>query len=70
MTRKLIRFLITLYAVLMFAGTLEADGSFKAARAGAGAIGLALLGMEFYAELIPYRPNRTYYRLVIARVEV
>ena len=67
MTRKLIRLLVMLYAVLLFAGTLEADGSFRAARAGAGAIGLALMGLEVYAELIPYRPNRTYYRIVIAR---
>ncbi len=68
--KRFIRLLVMLYAVLAFSGVLEADGSFRAARAGAGAIGLALLGMEVYAELIPYRPNRTYYRVIIARAEV
>lgn len=68
--KKWLRLLVMLYAVLTFSGALEADGSFRAARAGAGAIGLALLGLEFYAEFIPYRPNRTYYRVVIARTEV
>jgi len=65
--KKLFRLIVALYAVLIFSGSLEADGSFRAARAGAGAIGLALLGLEFYAELIPYRPNRTYYYVAIAR---
>ncbi len=56
--------------VTLSLGALVLDGAFKSARAGAGAVGVVVLGREVYAELIPYRPNRTYYRLMIARNEV
>ncbi len=67
MARKLFKLIVVVYALMAFSGFLEMDGSFRAARAGVGAMGLCLLGMELYAELVPYRPNRTYYRIVIAR---
>ncbi len=69
--KTLIRlFMAALAVVTLSSGALVLDGAFKSARAGAGAVGVVMLGREVFAELIPYRPNRTYYRLVIARSEV
>jgi hypothetical protein len=69
--KALIRLIMAAFAVVtLSSGALVLDGAFKSARAGAGAVGVVVLGREVYAELIPYRPNRTYYRLVIARSEV
>ncbi len=69
--KALIRLIMAAIAVVtLSSGALVLDGAFKSARAGAGAVGVVVLGREVYAELIPYRPNRTYYRLVIARSEV
>jgi hypothetical protein len=69
--KTLIRLIMAAFAVVtLSSGALVLDGAFKSARAGAGAVGVVVLGREVYAELIPYRPNRTYYRLVIARSEV
>ncbi len=66
-----VKFALAIFAVIALStGALVVDGSFKSVRAGAGALGVVVLGREVYAELIPYRPNRTYYRLVIARAEV
>ncbi len=49
-------------------GVLVLDGVFKSTTAGVGAVGVAVLGREVYVELVPNRPNRTYYRVIIARV--
>ncbi len=69
--KTLIRLIMAAFAVVsLSSGALVLDGAFKSARAGAGAVGVVVLGREVYAEFIPYRPNRTYYRLVIARSEV
>ncbi len=69
--KTLIRLIMAAFAVVtLSSGALVLDGAFKSAKAGAGAVGVVVLGREVYAELIPYRPNRTYYRLVIARSEV
>ncbi len=67
--KRLIWLLIMLYAILTFAGSLTVDGSFRSAGAGAGIMGLSLLGVDLYAEMIPFRSNRTYYRVVITRLE-
>ena len=65
------KFLIAIFAIVTLStGILTVDGSFKSQRAAGGALGVVVLGREVYAELIPYRPNRTYYRLVIFRAEV
>ncbi len=69
--KTLIRLIMAAFAVVtLSSGALVLDGAFRSAKAGAGAVGVVVLGREVYAELIPYRPNRTYYRLVIARSEV
>ena len=69
--KTLIRLIMAAFAVVtLSSGALVLDGAFKSAKAGAGAVGVVVLGREVYAELIPYRPNRTYYRLMIARSEV
>ena len=69
--KTLIRLIMAAFAVVtLSSGALVLDGAFKSAKAGAGAVGVVVLGREVYAELIPYRPNRTYFRLVIARSEV
>ena len=69
--KALIRLIMAAFAVVtLSSGALVLDGAFKSTRAGAGAVGVVVLGREVDAELIPYRPNRTYYRLVIARSEV
>ena len=69
--KTLIRLFMAVFAIVtLSSGALVLDGAFKSAKAGAGAVGVVVLGREVYAELIPYRPNRTYYRLVIARSEV
>ncbi len=69
--KTLTRLVLAICAILsLSAGALVVDGSFKSARAGVGAVGVTVMGREVYAELVPYRPNRTYYRLVIARAEV
>jgi hypothetical protein len=69
--KTLSKLLVALFAIVtLSAGILTFDGSFKSERAAGGALGAVVLGREVYAELIPYRPNRTYYRLVIARAEM
>ncbi len=69
--KTLAKLLIAIFAIVsLSSGALVVDGAFKSAKAGAGAVGVVVLGREVYAELIPYRPNRTYYRLVIAKAEV
>jgi hypothetical protein len=69
--KAVVKLVLAIFAVVALStGALVVDGSFKSVRAGAGALGVVVLGREVYAELIPYRPNRTYYRLVIARAEV
>jgi hypothetical protein len=69
--KTLSKLLIALFAIITLStGILTVDGSFKSERAAGGALGVVVLGREVYAELIPYRPNRTYYRVVIARTEV
>lgn len=68
--RRLFKLLVAVFAIItLSAGILTVDGSFKSERAAGGALGMVMLGREIYAELIPYRPNRTYYRLVITRME-
>jgi hypothetical protein len=68
--RTLGKLLVAIFAIIsLSAGVLMVDGSFKSERAAGGAVGAVLFGREVYAELIPYRPNRTYYRLVIAKSE-
>ncbi len=64
------KLLIALFAIVTLStGILTVDGSFKSQRAAGGALGAVMLGHEVYAELIPYRHNRTYFRVVIARAE-
>ncbi len=68
--KTLIKLLVAVFAVVTLpVGVLVLDGAFKSTKAGIGAVGIVVLGREIYIELIPYRPNRTYYRLVIARSE-
>jgi hypothetical protein len=69
--KTLVKLLVALFAIVtLSAGVLTVDGSFKSERAAGGALGAVVLGREVYVELIPYRPNRTYYRVLIAQAEV
>ncbi len=69
--KTLRRLMVALFAIVtLSAGVLMVDGSFKSEHAAGGALAAVVLGREVYAELIPYRPNRTYYRLVIIKAEV
>jgi hypothetical protein len=60
-------FLSLLVAVLLTPGVIRVEGVFKSAKAGVGAMGMVLLRRELYLELIPIRPNRTFYRLAVGR---
>ncbi len=63
----LTRFVVTILALVFSTGVLMADGSFKSERAGAGLVAVELAGYTASILLVPYRSNRTYYRLTIAK---
>jgi hypothetical protein len=63
----MIKSILSLLTALLQPGLVQAEGVFRSAKPGAGAVGLAFWRWELFIELIPIRPNRTYYRLAMGR---
>jgi hypothetical protein len=63
----MIKSISSLLTTLLRPGLVQAEGVFRSAKPGAGVVGLAFWHWELFVELIPIRPNRTYYRLAMGR---
>lgn len=57
--------LLALVALIL---PVDYEGSIKASLSRTVALGRTWSGLQFVAFAIPYRPNRFYYRLAVARI--